>query len=61
MSFHLDRHYAVVCKPTDYANAQKQKMILTEKCYEHLKAMVADGHFVIIEAWEITKGKCVSN
>ena len=61
MAFLLDKHYAVVFRPTDHANALKQKLVLTEAAYEHLKFMVAEGHFIIQEAWEITKGKCVSN
>jgi len=55
----LDNHYAVVFKAT---GAQIQtKAILTNAGWESLKILARDGHFVILECWDISKGKCVSN
>ncbi len=58
----LDNHYAVVFKPGDgAAHRIETKAILTTKAWENLQALAKEGHFVILEAWDITKGKCVSN
>jgi hypothetical protein len=56
----LDKHYAVVFRPAPMT-AQREMKIMTENAWQHLQALALEGHFVILECWEITKGKCVSN
>lgn len=60
----LDNHYAVVFKP-DGVSAQPDwlccKKVLTAQQWDQLQALAKAGHFVILEAWDITKGRCVSN
>lgn len=68
----LDNHYAVVFKASRKKTAgngaiiqdgygPEEQMVLTAKGWEQLQIMARDGVFVILEAWDITKGKCVSN
>ena len=56
----LDKHYAVVVRPK-YPTAEPQKFILTEFGWAYCQKMHEAGHIVILEAWHITTGKCVSN
>ncbi len=64
----LDNHYAVVFRPTRKIldghitlNGQQTNSILNQKQWDDLNRYTSEGHFVILEAWDITKGKCVSN
>jgi hypothetical protein len=59
MAFLLDKHYAVVFRPI--GNNTSTKAILNEDSYKALQKMTREDLFIIQEAWEITKGKCVSN
>ena len=57
----LDNHYAVVLSP--YPNGPRAKMVLSMVGYEAAVRLTQepDSGIVILEAWDITKGKCVSN
>lgn len=55
----LDNHYAVVFKPS--GSTELTCHVLTFKAWEQLQELAKAGHFVILEAWDITKGKCISN
>ena len=58
----LDKHYAVVFKVRAYSfTPVPDKVIMTENAWIHLQEMAKEGHFVILECWDITKGKCISN
>lgn len=59
----LDNHYAVVFRPASRNDSvgRLEKHLMTENAWKCLEKMAKEGHFVILEAWDITKGKCVSN
>jgi len=59
----LDKHYAVVFRPASRNDsvARLEKHLMTENAWHCLEKLARDGHFVILECWDITKGKCVSN
>jgi hypothetical protein len=57
----LDNHYAVVFKSTSPGRPEREFKIMNENSWIHLNELSKEGHFVILEAWNITQGKCVSN
>ena len=60
--FILHDHYAVVFRVLSHSFVPApQRMILSEDAWKHLQELAKAGHFVILEAWNITQGKCVSN
>jgi hypothetical protein len=57
----LDEHIAVVFRPSGEGRPHPELAILNPKGWNYLQLQAQLGNFVILEAWDITKGKCISN
>lgn len=57
----LEHHYAVVWRVRDWPPSMTRKEIMTQAEWEILEESHQRLHVVILEAWDITKGKCISN
>ena len=60
----LDNHYALVCRPNLPRVKKKQRvqmMIVSASGWMFAQLMHREGHIVILECWDITHGKCISN
>lgn len=60
----LDGHYAVVFKPQSgmkVTSVAPTMTVMDAKNWEYLQDLAQAGHFIILEAWDIVHGKCVSN
>jgi len=55
----LDNHYAVVFRHKNLFT--REIKILNDQQWRDLQLLAQDGEFIILECWNITKGKCVSN
>jgi hypothetical protein len=57
----LKKHYAVVWRGSDWPKSIIRKEIMTQAVWKTLQDAARRGQVVILEAWDITQGKCVSN
>jgi hypothetical protein len=57
--FLLNDHYAVVFRAT--CRPERELKVLNKQAWHNLQQLANDGHFVILESWLITEGRCVSN